>query len=248
MASQGGAAQFIAGHVISFLGSDTACPDSSDGKHHSDSYVYDNENGYYRCVCSFCGQSFTGSPSSAYNDYVDTLPATGIDSDGALYWYPTFYDAYGYDSNPSKVDRLLGFTFISQVMFYADTLTFSNLPSYATYSISSDFRTLHYRTYYNSKPSSSVNLGLSRNVAGYMGFYAPITGMYFVVPNRVITGTVTGASGSSYNVNFVNDEYTIGNKNEGVLFYVPDSLTYTNLDLSPFNLNVEYANGKREGH
>ncbi len=71
----------------------TACPNSADGQHHSDSYFEDRENGYYTSVCVHCGKTFTAHASdlsAAYDDYVTTLPATGYDSSGGLLWSPSF--------------------------------------------------------------------------------------------------------------------------------------------------------------
>ena len=79
----------ILGHLSVF--NMTACPNSADGQHHSDSYYEDRENGYYTSVCVHCGKTFTAHASdlsAAYDDYVQTLPATGYTSDGSLQYSP----------------------------------------------------------------------------------------------------------------------------------------------------------------
>lgn len=75
----------ILGHLPVF--NMTACPNSADGQHHSDSYFEDRENGYYTSVCVHCGKTFTAHASdlsAAYDNYVETLPAPGYTSDGSL--------------------------------------------------------------------------------------------------------------------------------------------------------------------
>ena len=83
----------ILGHLPVF--NMTACPNSADGQHHSDSYFEDRANGYYTSVCVHCGKTFTAHASdlsAAYDNYVETLPAQGYVSSGKLIWQPTFSD------------------------------------------------------------------------------------------------------------------------------------------------------------
>lgn len=80
----------ILGHLPVF--NMTACPNSADGQHHSDSYFEDRENGYYTSVCVHCGKTFTAHASdlsAAYDNYVETLPAPGYNSSGGLLWSPS---------------------------------------------------------------------------------------------------------------------------------------------------------------
>ena len=68
------------------------CPTSDDGYHHANSYEVDWQDGTYKCICFYCGHSFTAYESDlkqSYNDYVDTLPFTGYDSAGSFLWYPS---------------------------------------------------------------------------------------------------------------------------------------------------------------
>lgn len=65
----------------------TICPNSEDSYHHASNYQVDKENGYYRCICSYCGRLFTAYESDlqqSYTDYTASLPATGYTSDNAL--------------------------------------------------------------------------------------------------------------------------------------------------------------------
>ena len=78
-----------------FIGYTTGavCPKSEDGYHHASSYVKNNEDGYYTCICSYCGERFVGyedDVQQSYDSQVSALPSTGVDSDGYLYWMPNF--------------------------------------------------------------------------------------------------------------------------------------------------------------
>lgn len=78
--------------IISYAFEDV-CTVSDDGRHHA-SYnlghvtnIMGQESLYYRCICDYCGQSFDAyerDVQQSYSDYVDTLPATGYNSDGHL--------------------------------------------------------------------------------------------------------------------------------------------------------------------
>lgn len=75
--------------------SGAVCPKSEDGYHHASSYVKNNEDGYYTCICSYCGERFVGYEDDAqqsYDSQVSDLPASGVTSSGNL--IVTFYPAY----------------------------------------------------------------------------------------------------------------------------------------------------------
>ena len=72
-----------------------ACSNSGDGYHHANSYQKAFGDGYYSCICTYCGHSFTAYESDlqqSYTDYVGTLPATGYNSAGHLIWQPSYAD------------------------------------------------------------------------------------------------------------------------------------------------------------
>lgn len=73
-----------------------ACPNSDDGYHRSSSYEYESSlRGGYRCICDYCGAKFTAYETDlqqSYNDYVETLPASGYTSDNGLIWRPIIED------------------------------------------------------------------------------------------------------------------------------------------------------------
>lgn len=91
VASSSNIAQGILSHIP--IGSrDNVCANSDDGYHHSNGFIKDGQDGYFRCVCKDCGQEFRGYASDlapAYNDYVETLPAPGYDSSGKLRYSPS---------------------------------------------------------------------------------------------------------------------------------------------------------------
>ena len=91
---------------MNYLTLGTGCPVNQDGKHRAhitvDNLITDATSqwfGYYQCVCEDCGNTFFGAPSDietavedAYDDYVQTMPLNGIDSEGGFLWYPTWSD------------------------------------------------------------------------------------------------------------------------------------------------------------
>ena len=82
--------------IASFLNGDI-CALSSDGYHYADSlfsdHVGEGKDGakYAEAICKFCGEHFlcyaTDLPP-AYDDYVETLPASGYTSEGSILWSP----------------------------------------------------------------------------------------------------------------------------------------------------------------
>ena len=81
------------------------CELSDDHWHHADEHDYikvsEGKDGTYavRAKCKYCHKEFVASGltadslSTAYTDYVSTLPAGGYDSAGTLLWQPSFKDA-----------------------------------------------------------------------------------------------------------------------------------------------------------
>ena len=97
VASHGGLAQQIA----SYLNPKGACDVSEDGRHHADSYLQQPREGgndiVYNAQCIYCGkvvQMYEQDLQQAYNDYVDSLPASGVYSDGSLLWSPSLQSGY----------------------------------------------------------------------------------------------------------------------------------------------------------
>lgn len=86
MAGSGGVVQKIIGYSFS-----SACSASDDGYHHASSYTREGKDGTYQCNCIYCGDVFIATESDikqSYDNYVETLPATGYTSDGSLQYSP----------------------------------------------------------------------------------------------------------------------------------------------------------------
>lgn len=69
-----------------------SCVSSEDGYHHANSYQADLGDGTYKCICTYCGHSFTAYESDlkqSYDNQVDSLPATNINSAGLASFYLT---------------------------------------------------------------------------------------------------------------------------------------------------------------
>jgi len=67
------------------------CPNSEDKYHHASTYQSVHEDGYFTCICTYCGQEFIAYESDlkqSYQQQVDSLPASGYNSDGSLLWSP----------------------------------------------------------------------------------------------------------------------------------------------------------------
>lgn len=74
---------------------DKTCAVSEDKYHHASTYQTANEDGYFTCICTYCGQMFTAYESDlkqSYDDQVAELPATGITSAGRLIWQTSLGD------------------------------------------------------------------------------------------------------------------------------------------------------------
>lgn len=84
------------------------CPESSDGRHHSSKSVWDVSMGHYVCTCDYCGATYVGTETEmkdSYNDFVDSMPCTGIDSDGCMIWQSHCYDFWGSSLGEKNVDK-----------------------------------------------------------------------------------------------------------------------------------------------
>ena len=93
------------------------CPKSEDGYHHANSYQFDRGNGYYTCICSYCGHEFEAYESDlqqSYQQQVESLPASTITQNSLYMLY--FCDfTYGKSALLSG-DSLLYETYLSAVL------------------------------------------------------------------------------------------------------------------------------------
>ena len=64
--------------VVGFMGGNI-CPDTEDGYHRSSSYQKDGNDGYYACICDYCGKQFIAHASDlqqSYENQVDEMKST----------------------------------------------------------------------------------------------------------------------------------------------------------------------------
>lgn len=80
--------------IVSKLIDDSVCPGNLENHRHNfvaqHTQVGDSFGNYY--VCEYCRQTAGEVLESAYSDYTETLPATGINSSGTLFLYPVNTD------------------------------------------------------------------------------------------------------------------------------------------------------------
>lgn len=112
------------GTVLATIAADLCkevCDISSDKWHHADESDYlkvsEGRDGTYavRAKCKYCHKEFiaTGltadSLSTAYSDYVNTLPAQGYDSAGTLLWQPNWSDVLDAGTQGFRIGNLCSF-------------------------------------------------------------------------------------------------------------------------------------------
>lgn len=168
-----------------FIGytSGAVCPKSEDGYHHASSYVKNNEDGYYTCICSYCGERFVGyedDVQQSYDSQVLDLPASGVTSSGNLLFNPLDY--------PNTTEVKIGFDercLLSSLPFtYKDT---SSSREYSLISGSYPYINLLF-TSNSSNPTFFTCLTIYSIV--------PISGVYTrFLPGRIVYHAV-GTSGS----------------------------------------------------
>lgn len=164
------------------LGDRDVCPSSSNHRHEFE-YVNTEISGVrgWTYVCKYCGRYSGDIVDSAYTDYVGSLPASGIDSEGGLIWRTSFTDWSG-DVTVSFVNN-------------GASLSASN-PSF-----SFDNDNLQYSfTCFDNRISSSWLVGSSTAKVlkvqfSYMGFYVPVAGTYTLMTDSPLF------SGLAYDVN-----------------------------------------------
>lgn len=146
------------GTVLATIAADLCkevCDISSDKWHHADESDYlkvsEGRDGTYavRAKCKYCHKEFiaTGltadSLSTAYSDYVNTLPAQGYDSAGTLLWQPNWSDII-FPSTLSSIASMNG----SIVTISSSGFNFTD------------------RTYPSSSPTAQCTAGVSGTVIG----------------------------------------------------------------------------------
>lgn len=183
------------------------CTNSGDGYHHASSYKTDMEDGYYRCICSYCGHEFTAYESDlqqSYNNYVSTLPTTGYNSSGNLIWSPGFGDVgyYKYSTGGS-------YTRVGSLPYEGFGLFFNGT------------NVIHSYQYYYGKL-----------IFVCCDIVAPISGSYKLLPTDYMHFTASLKSGGSKVDLF---QYTAGSfkhYNQGAKFDGPDDTVSSSADRS----------------
>ena len=184
------------GTVLATIAADLCkevCDISSDKWHHADESDYlkvsEGRDGTYavRAKCKYCHKEFiaTGltpdSLSTAYSDYVSTLPAQGYDSASKLIWQPNWSDTlyWGVRSWHNEVTSSNGVLSITEtplcsVSLYGKTLTFDYHAS--TSQVCANI------TFYDSHT-----------------FFAPVSGQYTILTPTTLSGSYMNTDSKYFN-------------------------------------------------
>lgn len=147
---------------------------SVNGKHNfvAQHTSIDGNTGYYY-VCQYCGKSAGEVAQSVQADYVDSLPASGVDSGGAFVWSVT-------------VDDITQFTFFDGATATSTSyqITKNSMPymgEYTSYAIGDSGHSVSIAAVFN-------------NSSRYLGFVSvklrlPVTGQY----SRMATANIAGS-------------------------------------------------------
>lgn len=220
----------VSGSIGLYVG--PVCPTSGDTYHHTPTLkgcsIGEDEHGMYaNATCQYCGEPFrcySSDLKDSYNQYVDTLPATGYDSTGGLIWKPTFEDC--------------------SLATY-DDVTEPNVPYYAwfylggkTYSVLLSNWPLvcekygNYCIYSLDESRRIVNVEVtSSSMLQYFGtpkysFIAPVSGSYTLLsgPAASFSGVATDGSTVQYNRYYTNGT-TAGASAGGTLTLASNTLS-----------------------
>lgn len=175
----------------------------------------DGQSGYY-WVCEYCGKSAGEAMAAAEQNYVDSLPASSIDSTGGIIWQPVQSDVTGLTYYLVANLAYNGSNFTGT---YQDSASFSG--SLISVSRSNPFR---------RSSSNTPKYGLYS-----LGLIAPYSGYYSVLESPLMSGVVSGSSDetsySSYSVDCSFPSFLVGQYNSGSEFSVRSSssqnLTYS---------------------
>lgn len=174
----GGVPAILAKLVIPGLSADI-CGSSDDGLHHGaltgDSAVIKGQQ-TYKAKCKYCNSVFFVSDaqiSTAYSNYVSTLPAQGYDSAGTLLWQP----------NWSDISNWASFKGISAGdVFSIDTtgtLVYGSAYDPDFYSpVSINGSVMSISVAYGKNGGNGLRVG---NADNSLYFSAPVSGTYFII-------------------------------------------------------------------
>lgn len=167
---------------VASLACGQVCELSDDHWHHADESDYlkvsEGRDGTYavRAKCKYCHKEFiaTGltadSLSTAYSDYVNTLPAQGYDSAGTLLWQPNWSDVLDAGTQGFRIGNLCSFDNDFNIIYGSGHDAQLD-------SISVDGHVIIVRCAYGSSFPSSIQTKNSGSTPLHFG-NAPITGAY----------------------------------------------------------------------
>lgn len=214
---------------------DDICANSPnwDGHHHfieMNTQVDGNRGMYY--ICEYCGKEAGEVLQAEESEYVASLPATTVNSDGSLIWYPTVYDFSNF-----HVRALYGSADLSSAN------NFSYSANYISISLL-DSRSFQYTV--TGCPYKD------RNDYGFYGdnyFTPPCEGHYYLLPTDFITvlytdyGSAWHTSSTFYQSRdfsvlgtsncYVNNGDNIWGNNTRVIFHLP---VFRIVPLTPYSV------------
>ena len=169
--------------------SDTYCAFNPEGGvHRPHNFVrqyttYKGKLGYYY-VCEYCGDFAGEVGQEAYNDYVDTLPATGYNSDGSLLWYLNYSYVY------------IGEGWVPNTVYlycrHYDSFSAKHIDDLSTMSYSCNCDTNGNFSLWMSSGSSSFYW---QGIGYYFKAVTPISGTYKFLAGPAIVGGYYDSSG-----------------------------------------------------
>ena len=224
----------VSNHFINFIGSfgnDDICPGSSSlNSRHNFVAQHTQVNGktgwFY--ICEYCHKSAGEVYESAYSDYVETLPASQIGDDGALYVkaeHDYYYFGFWYevDSNTwyclhSDLDDKPG----NDPWFIVD---FDCERGIVTAVTSRTYNSSPWRTNYRSE----CFRGYFRLVAPISGYYTPVAGVACTVH---VEDTTSG-------YDYYSDDFSVAVEGVGTESYISAGNTLTGSVGYYFNRNAD---------
>jgi len=176
--------------VINFVGGLGTCSKSEDTYHHASTYFHEgNVNGEvrYRCICDYCGDSFTAYASDleqSYDAQVSELPATGFTSEGNLIWSPSFSDC---SSSKFELQDWEGTSYRGPEIS-RDASTYSSSDESFIYEKLTSHSARVTRTFKSAKKLSGIGFK-------YFYFYFPFNCSYKLLSTSYIQGSYRDSSG-----------------------------------------------------
>ena len=212
-------------HMVRSLVDSSYCPDSSNHRHNfvKQHTQVGNEFGNYY-VCEYCRQTAGEVMEDAYDDYVETLPASGLTSSGGMLYQlrltdMTHIEFCAYTSGSTR--------------FEVDSSVTNGVPAVNVIS------TLNTPVTYGEYDAHAVReRGCSFNpcwMVGYTRFIAPITGTYSLVKCPAIQYRAVDSYGTVYSgvSDWCNSGYALGYRAAGGQISI-----YSDKEVSVFSSSI----------